>query len=87
MVINGKKYKLIRNNRDGYDETIIEKITDYYEPYDYIFGDWAYGKVRLKGFYKSDNENASNINDIKYLDDYIKENCAFGCRYFLLEKV
>ena len=26
------------------------------------------------------------INDIKYIDKYIEENCAYGCRYFLLKK-
>ena len=46
-------------------------MTDYFEPYDYIFGDYAYEKVRLKGFYESNNKNANKINDIKSLDDYI----------------
>ena len=46
-------------------------FTDYFYDYDYIVGDWAYGKVRLKGFYESDNKKCNKINDIKLLDDYI----------------
>lgn len=87
MKINNIEYKLVKNYRDGFDESVVEeKMTDYYEPYDYIFGDWAYGKVRLKGFYKSNNNKVTEINDIQFLDKYIEENCAYGCKYFLLEK-
>lgn len=83
-----KKYKVIKNYRDGFDsEKFLERVTDYFSEYDYIFGDWAYGKLRLKGFYKSDSKNVKELNDIKYLDNYIKDNCAFDCRYFLLERV
>ena len=68
------------------EETVKGLITDYFYDYDYIFGDWAYGKLRLKGFYKENNQEAKRINNIKYLDDYIKLNCAYDCKYFLLEK-
>ena len=33
--------------------------------FDYIVGDWAYGKVRLKGFYEDDNKNVKSFNNIK----------------------
>lgn len=88
LTLDNNEYSLIKNNRDGFDEkTIVEKYTDYYEPFDYIFGDWAYGKLRLKGFYDSNNKSITIINDIKHIDKYIEENCAYGCRYFLLKKV
>ena len=88
LILDNNEYSLIKNNREGFDEkTITEKYTDYYEPFDYIFGDWAYGKLRLKGFYDSNNKNVTNINDIKFIDKYIEENCAYGCRYFLLKKM
>ena len=61
-------------------------MTDYFEGYDYVFGDWAYGKLRLKGFYNKDNKKVNKINNIEDLDKYIKENCAYDCKYFLLEK-
>ena len=87
VIVNEKKYELVENYKDGFDkEAVEEKITDYFDNYDYIFGDWAYGKVRLKGFYDSQNKNVSKINDIKDLDSYKKNNCAFDCKYFLLKR-
>jgi len=88
VIINGAEYEVIRNDGDCLDVSILEeKMTDYFEPYDYIFGDYAYEKVRLKGFYESNNKNANKINDIKSLDDYIKNYCSYGSRVFLLKKV
>ena len=88
VMINGVEYEVIRNDDDCLDTSILEeKITDYFDSYDYIFGDYAYEKVRLKGFYKSDNKNVNKINDIKYLEDYIKNYCSYGSRVFLLKKV
>ena len=86
--LNNKSYKLIKEYRDGFDKEAVESLlTDYFDNYDYIFGDWAYSKLRLKGFNKSDNKNVNKINDIKGLDNYIEKNCAYDCKYFLLEKV
>lgn len=87
IVINEIKYELIKDYREGFNlEDIQNRMTDYFYEYDYVFGDWAYGKLRLKGFYKKDNKKVSKINNIEDLEDYIKNNCAFDCRYFLLEK-
>ena len=65
----------------------MEKVTDYFNPYDYIFGDYAYEKVRLKGFYDSNNKKATEINNVKNLDDYIKNYCSYEAKYFLLKKI
>jgi uncharacterized protein YutD len=82
------KYKLVKNYRDGFDEQALnERITDYFDGYDYILGDWAYGKLRLKGFYKSTNKSVKNINNYDDIEKYIKNNCAYDCRYFILEKI
>ncbi len=86
--INGINYELIRNDDNCFNkDDIVEKVTDYFEPYDYIFGDYAYEKVRLKGYYDSNNKNANSINDIKNLDDYIENYCSFGSKTFLLKKI
>lgn len=88
IVINEIKYEIIKNYRDGFEEeAVIERTTDYFIDYDYIFGDWAYGKLRLKGFYDNNNQNVKSFNNIDNLDKYIKENCAYDCRYFLLKKI
>ena len=86
--INEFNYEIIRNDSDCFDENLVcSKITDYFDEYDYIFGDYAYEKVRLKGYYDSSNKKAKKINDIKYLDNYIKDYCSYGARTFLLKKV
>ena len=85
--VDGKKYKLIKDYRDGFDEEMFrEKYTSFFEEYDYIVGDIAYSKLRLKGFNDKDNKNFNKINDYKNVEKYIKENCAYGCRYFILKK-
>lgn len=85
--INDKDYEVIKNYRDGFEEESVNaKMTEYFDEFDYVFGDWAYGKLRLKGFYKKDNKKVTKINNIEDLDKYIKDNCAYDCKYFLLEK-
>jgi len=87
IVINNKKYKLVKEYKDGFDkETVESLLTDYFDDFDYVFGDWAYSKLRLKGFNKADSKKVTKINNIEFLDKYIKNNCAFDCKYFLLEK-
>lgn len=87
IVLNDLKYELIKNERDGFDkEEVLSKTTDYFIPYDYIVGDWAYGKLRLKGFYDNKNKKCKEINNIKNVEKYIKEYCAFNCKYFILKK-
>ena len=87
VIINDIKYKLITDYKDGFDkEEVTNKLTDYFYDYDYIIGDWAYGKLRLKGFCKKGNKLFKNINDFNKKDEYLKNNCAYNCRYFILEK-
>ena len=86
--VENNEYKLIENYRDGYDEELFkEKYTSYFENYDYIVGDIAYSKLRLKGFNKKTNKNFNKINDFKNVEKYIKTNCAYECKYFILEKI
>lgn len=85
--VEGKKYKIITDFNEAFDlEEFKLRYTDYFENYDYIVGDVSYGKLRLKGFNSKKNENFNEINDFSKLDDYIKFNCAYGCKYFVLEK-
>ncbi len=85
--IENIEYKVLKNYNDALDiEYLKEKITDYFYDYDYIVGDWAYGKLRLKGFNKKNNKNYKEINDFSLVETYIKDYCAYGCKYFILEK-
>lgn len=88
ITINNKTYEIIKNEKDGVDEEALkEAITEYFENFDYIVGDWAYGKLRLKGFNDKSNKNFKPINDIKNVDNYIEKYCAYGCRYFILKVI
>lgn len=88
IILNEIEYEIVSNDKDCLNvEELKEKYTDYFEGFDYVFGDYAYEKLRLKGFYESNNKNVSKINDIKYLDDYKKNYCSYGAKTFLIKKV
>lgn len=87
IIINNKNYEIIKDDGIFNAFEMEEKLTDYFDDYDYIFGDQSYGKIRLKGFYDSNNKNKKNINDIKILDSYITNYCSYGCKTFLIKKV
>lgn len=81
-------YELMENYKDGFDlDVVLNAYTDYFDGFDYIVGDWSYGKLRLKGFCNKDNENYRPINDIDTVQTYLKDLCSYGCRYFILKKV
>ena len=73
VIIDNKTYEVIKNVKDALDVEDLEgKITDYYDNFDYILGDYAYGKVRLKGFNDKENKNFKPVNDINKVDEYIE---------------
>ena len=85
--LNDQEYELIKNYRDGFDlQETKANLTDYFTDYDYILGDWAYGKLRLKGFCEQTNKLFKPLNDFKGVEKYIKDYCAYNCRHFILKK-
>ncbi|MDD2504894.1 MAG: DUF1027 domain-containing protein [Bacilli bacterium] len=81
------KYIILKDYREGYNKEMIqEKFSDYFVNYDYVLGDLAYGKLRLKGFYKESNKNCKEINNYKNIENYLLNHCAYDCRYFIIEK-
>ena len=86
--INGQEYEVIEKVGNCLNiDDICDRIKDYFEKYDYIFGDISYEKVRLKGFNDADNKKVNKINNIKDLDSYKKNYCSYGANTFLLKKV
>lgn len=86
-LLENNEYELIENYKDGFNyEEVKNKYTDYFYDYDYIIGDWAYSKLRLKGFYNADNKKCKKINNFNNYKDYISKHCAYECRYFILRK-
>ncbi len=80
-------YTVEKDYKNGFDLEAVEYLyTDYFEPFDYIVGDWSYGKLRLKGFCKKENTLYKHINDYHFVEDYIRDCCSYDCRYFVLRK-
>lgn len=82
------EYDVLKDENKVFDSEIVTSLfTDFFLPYDYVLGDYAYGKLRLKGFYDNTNKKATKINNYNNIDDYIKNYCAYKCKYFILKKV
>ena len=86
--VNNKKYELIKNYKDAFDkEEFLEKCTDYFYDYDYIVGDIAYGKLRLKGFYDPKSKKVNKINNFKNVEEYLTKYCASDCKHYIVKKI
>ena len=88
--VNNNEYEVIENYRDCFDfDELQEKMkdTNYFDDFDYILGDYAYDKLRLKGFYDKNNKNVNDINNYEGVKNYIKDFCSYGCKYYILLKV
>ncbi len=87
IVLNNNEYELIKEYKDAFNIDEVQSLfTEYFDDFDYILGDYAYNKLRLKGFYDNDNKKARNINRYDYIEEYIKNYCAYECRYFILKR-
>ncbi len=88
IIVDNNEYEIIENQNDCFDDNEFkDKYTDYFYDFDYILGDYAYNKLRLKGFCDKGNSRYNKINDFKEKDKYLEELCAYKCRYFVLKKV
>jgi uncharacterized protein YutD len=78
----------VKIDENGFDKEQLEtRFTEYFLDYDYVLGDWSYGKLRLKGFCKKTNKLYNEINDYTKVEEYLKKDCAYGCKHFILEKM
>ena len=86
--VHNRNYQVMNNYKDAIDiEELESKLTDYFDDFDYIVGDIAYGKLRLKGFNSRTNKNFKPINDVDKVSEYILKQCAYGCRWFMISEV
>ncbi|MGN1342594.1 MAG: YutD-like domain-containing protein [Bacilli bacterium] len=86
--VENQKYELIKDYKNGFNlDEFLNSYTDYFEDYDYVVGDIAYSKLRLKGFYDPQNKKVKEINNYKNFNKYLEEDCAVDCRYFILKKI
>ena len=88
VVLNDLDYKILKNERECFIiEETLELMTDYFNEFDYILGDYSYGKLRLKGFYEATSKKVKDLNNIDNINDYLENFCATGCRHFILQKI
>lgn len=88
LMIGKDQYKVITDFRDALDiDQLSERYIDYLNVFDYIVGDIASEKLRLRGFYDEHRKNVREDQWISHLDEYIIEYCNFGASYFVLERV
>ena len=87
IVLDNIEYDIVEDNGGFNEIDIKEKYTDYFYDFDYILGDYSYNKLRLKGFCEKNNPRFNKVNDYKCKNDYLKNLCAYKCKYFVLKKV
>lgn len=86
--VENNRYEIVKDYKNAFDlDEFLGHYTDFFENYDYLVGDIAYGKLRLKGFYDSKNKKAKSINNYDNVSKYLEDDCAVDCRYFILKKV
>ena len=61
-------YELVSDDNCFNFENLQDYLTEYFDNFDYIFGDFCGDKVRLKGFYESTHVNVKKYNDIQFLN-------------------
>ena len=84
---NNNTYILEKDEDKVFDYELVKSLfTDYFDPFDYVFGDISYNKLRLKGFCENTNKRYNKTNNIDTLDSYITDYCAYNSKWFLLKK-
>lgn len=85
--IKEQVYRVVTNYREGFDFFAFEqRYQEYFEKFEFIVGDWGFEQLRLRGFYQLNKRKVPREQIIDQLDDYLKEYCNFGCKYFVLAK-
>ena len=85
--IGGRTFELVHEHKTAWNaDAFRDRYSDVLERYDYIIGDWGYGQLRLKGFFRDNHPKATKDSSFYFMSDYVSEYCNFGCPYFVLQK-
>lgn len=88
ILISDARYRLVQDDDQAFDiEQFKDRYTDLLEKFDYIVGDVAFDKLRLRGFYENDTENIPLDMRIASLEDYLLEYCSFGAKHYVLHRL
>ena len=85
FLINNHPYTLVADYKNAFNsEALADRFSSILGKYDYIVGDWGYGQLRLRGFYGPDNPQYNPEQGMQTIQDYLYEDCNFGCAYFII---
>ncbi|MGM9907753.1 YutD family protein [Limosilactobacillus sp.] len=85
FTLNGHPYELVKEYRDGFNGLeLAKRFSNILSKYDYIVGDWGYDQLRLRGFYDNGNPQFNPEQGVDTIEDYLYEDCNFGCAYFII---
>ena len=80
-------YTVLKEHRTEFDpKQFNEKIVQVLLKYDFLVGDIADERLRLKGFYHNKRRNVDSDKRASTIEKYIKESCNYMCSYYVLEK-
>lgn len=86
FLLNGHQYQLLIDYRNGFDgEELAKRFSNILSKYDYIVGDWGYQQLRLRGFFDSNSPIFDASRSYDRIQDYLYEDCNFGCAYFVVK--
>lgn len=86
FTLNGHHYQLLVSYRDGFNgDEFAKRFSNILSKYDYIVGDWGYGQLRLRGFYDDQSPLFRPERGQERIEDYLFEDCNFGCPYFVVQ--
>ena len=86
--MNRHRYKVVKTHAIEFDELLFrQKATEVLDRYDLIVGDFSGGQLRLKGFFHENRKNIPIDQKSFSIPEYLAEYCAYGCPYYILEKL
>ncbi|MCL1948941.1 MAG: YutD family protein [Turicibacter sp.] len=81
-------YQVVKKHMCEFDELVFrQKYTEVFDKYDYLVGDFSGGQLRLKGFYREGRKGIPPEQRVESIPDYLAEYCAYGCPYYVIEKI
>lgn len=88
FLLNGHRYVVQVNYRAAFDPAAFaDRFSPILSKYDYLVGDWGYGQLRLRGFYRPQNPQFKPERGLATVRDYLYEECNFGCPYFVVQNL
>lgn len=88
FLINKHPYVIVADPDNSFNlESFTDRFSTILSKYDFIVGDWGYGQLRLRGFFDHKNPEWSVEKDVDTIQDYLYEECNFGCSYFILHNL